>query len=318
MSGTLVLEERRDGSAIVELPADDKKDEIEVVDEDLSEPVDAPKEDPSEDDKDEDGPDHETEDDKHARNVRQRHERKEKRASAKQRDLNLIKHLQKENSVFAERLAKLENTQNGLRLNRLDEDLQKQEDEIARIRHHLSTTEDRVAHAELEERLVDEKMKLRDLRLSKEAEVKAAKAGKAQNVPSPKKSQIDRLARAWMGKNTWFDRDGQGTDTKIATVIDNEMTDEGWDASDPEYWEELDSRLTERLPHRYQKRTRSAPPVTASRNENSSQGSIDGQKQFIISAERKKALIDAGKWDSPERGKYIKRFMDYDKANRTN
>ena len=314
MSGTLVLDERRDGSAAVEIPDEGKTDEVEVVDEDLSEPTSSPKE----DDQDEEGPADETADARHERNVRQRTERKEKRANAKQRDQSLIRHLQKENTEFAERLAKLENTQNGLRLNRLDDELQKQEDEIARIRHHLSTTEDRVAHAELEERMVDEKMKLRDLRLAKEAEIKAVKAGKPQNVPSSKKLQVDKLARDWMGKNAWFDRNGQGTDTKIATLIDNEMTDEGWDASDPEYWDELDVRLTDRLPHRYQKRSRSAPPVTASRNENSSQGSIDGSKQFIISAERKKALIDAGKWDSPERGAYIRRYMEYDKEHRKN
>lgn len=315
MSGTLVLEERRDGSAVVEAPEDNKKDEIEVVDEDLSEPVEAPAQ-TSREDADEEGPEDETVDEKHARNVRQRQERKEKRKQAQQRDLNLIRQLQRENSELAERMAKLENTQNGLRLNRLDDEISTQEDIIAKVRHHLATTEDREMHAQLEERLVDEKMKLRDLKASKENEVRAAKAGKPQNVPNSKKLQTDKLAREWMGKNSWFDRNGQGTDTRIATIIDNEMTEEGWDASDPDYWDELDNRLQDRLPHRYQKKARSAPPVTQSRHESAPQGQIDGRKQFIISAERKKALIDAGMWDSPDRAKYIKRFMDYDKANK--
>jgi hypothetical protein len=71
------------------------------------------------------------------------------------------------------------------------------------------------------------------------------------NVPTPMAETVQRNAGDWLSKNSWYDPSGKDTDSRIAKIIDSDLAGEGWDPADPEYWDELDNRLKERLPHRY-------------------------------------------------------------------
>lgn len=63
-------------------------------------------------------------------------------------------------------------------------------------------------------------------------------------TPNP---AVKTLAEKWAGKHAgWFQKDK--ILTTAAYVLDDELTQEGWDASDPEYWTELDRRLAARFP----------------------------------------------------------------------
>jgi hypothetical protein len=44
---------------------------------------------------------------------------------------------------------------------------------------------------------------------------------------------------------------GNRPHSRIAKKIDELMGAQGWDPTDPDYWDELDSRLQKELPHRY-------------------------------------------------------------------
>jgi len=114
-----------------------------------------------------------------------------------------------------------------------------------------------------------------------------------------------------MERNKWFNPNGGDTDSDIARVIDAQLARENYDPASSEYWEELDSRLRERLPNK-QKRPRSV--VTGSERESSPQASGDS---FYVSPERVRALKEAGFWDDPKmRAKMIKQYANWNRNNR--
>jgi len=64
----------------------------------------------------------------------------------------------------------------------------------------------------------------------------------------PKKSETKKtvppLAADWVKENSqWFNKPGYRKETAMAYGIDAELTEEGWDASDPEYYDEMNKRL---------------------------------------------------------------------------
>ena len=94
------------------------------------------------------------------------------------------------------------------------------------------------------------------------------------------------------------------------------MAEEGWDPSTPDYWEELDNRLSERLPSRYndhsnekpaQRRPRSV--VTSGGREVASSNSGGSRNTFTLTPDQVRAMKDAGMWDDSEkRNRMIKRY----------
>ena len=105
------------------------------------------------------------------------------------------------------------------------------------------------------------------------------------------------------------------------------MAATNWDPADPDYWEELDSRLQKELPHRYNgnndddSRTVRRPRnvVGSSGREASAAYGGSNRSQFVLSPDRVRAMKDAGAWENPERkAKMIKQFIAYDRANRNN
>jgi len=120
-------------------------------------------------------------------------------------------------------------------------------------------------------------------------------------------------ANRWMDRNKWFNPNGGDTDSDIARVIDAQLAKENYDPTSQEYWEELDSRLRDRLPNK-QRRPRSV--VTGSERESPAQSSGDS---FYVSPERVKAMKDAGFWDDPKmRAKMIKQYANWNRTNREN
>jgi len=58
------------------------------------------------------------------------------------------------------------------------------------------------------------------------------------------KKPIPPLASDWVKENSnWFNKPGYRKETAMAYGIDAELTEEGWDASDPEYYDEMNKRL---------------------------------------------------------------------------
>lgn len=145
---------------------------------------------------------------------------------------------------------------------------------------------------------------------------------------------VAKNTNAWMGRNSWFDPQLKDRDSKLAKVIDDEVAADGFDPTTSAYWQELDRRLAETLPHR-SKRGRmeevdeddedgDAPTQTQQKRQsrqtvggsgNSSSGG-GPRKTVTLSRERIQAIKDAGYWDNvPERNKMIKSYIQYDRVN---
>lgn len=71
-----------------------------------------------------------------------------------------------------------------------------------------------------------------------------------QQVQQPQQSaQYDRLAVDWAGRNPWFGQDQ--VMTTLALEVDAELKAEGYDPSDEDFYQEIDSRLRGKFPQRF-------------------------------------------------------------------
>ena len=267
---------------------------------------------------DEDG---ETDDEREQIREARREERRLKKALQKEREASSkhkISALERRNEDLAKRLAAVENTAASYQFAQIDKAL---DDEGTRVEYakmkmmEAARNGDAAAQVEFLEHLTESKQKLQQLQHYKKQQLEAAKAPR-QNVPNPAASEIQRNASDWLKKNSWYDPQARDTDSRIAKVIDSDLASDGWDPADPEYWDELDSRLSTRLPHRYAAKggAKRANPTASSRT-----ASVAANKpgQITLSRERVQAIKDAASWDNVEkRNKMIRAYAAYDRANK--
>jgi hypothetical protein len=62
--------------------------------------------------------------------------------------------------------------------------------------------------------------------------------------------EYDPKAVEWATKNSWFGQDQ--IMTAAALTVDQELKGEGYDPSDDDFYEEVDNRLRQRYPHKFQ------------------------------------------------------------------
>jgi len=139
-----------------------------------------------------------------------------------------------------------------------------------------------------------------------------------QSQPQPLDPRLVNQAQKWMKSNKWYNPAGQDQDSRIALTLDQQLAQEGWDPTTPQYWQELDSRVKKYLPHRANsgKISGTKPRSTVSGSGRDA-GPRTSDKSYRLSAERVKALKDAGIWEDPkQRAEAVKRFREYDKQNK--
>lgn len=313
------IKEQEDGSVLAKVEMPDTVDEVEK-----EVPVDERTEEEREEDADEDADeaDDVSDDEREAIREARREERRLKKELKKQRDFsaqNKIKMLERHNADLAERLAKVESTASSYQFAQLDKAI---EDEATRVEYakmkmlQAAQSNDAAAQVEYLEQLTDAKQRLNQAQYYKKQQIEQSKAPR-QNVPNPVSNEVQENATRWLKKNAWYDPQARDTDSRIAKVIDQELAADGWDPSDSEYWEELDSRLSSRLPHRYVSKggsNKRANPTASSRVANTT-----SQKAgtITLSRERVSAIKDAGAWDDVEkRNKMIRAYAQYDRDNK--
>ena len=320
------VKEREDGSALVAL---EQEPDL-LADEDEGKKPDTHTDDDDHNDGDTDGGDGESDagddndevDDERER-IREarREERKLKKDLAKQREAsarNKISALERRNEELARRLAAVESTASSYQFAQIDKAI---EDEATRVEYakmkmmQAAQAGDAASQVEYLEQLTEAKQRLNQAQHYKQQQLEAAKAPK-QNVPNPVGTEVQKLATGWLKKNSWYDPQARDTDSRIAKVVDQELVADGWDPADPEYWEELDSRLSARLPHRYTSQggvKKRANPTAGGRTAATTQkaGTI------TLSRDRVQAIKDAGAWDNVEkRNKMIRAYAAYDRNNK--
>jgi len=321
------IKEREDGSFLAKV---DFPEEIE--DEETKKPKKDKKEEEEHDEDAQDNAEEDADDDEGAESDEEREkirearreERRLKKDLKRQRDLtskNKITTLERRNEELARRLAAVESTAASYQFAQIDKQV---EDEATRVEYakmkmlQAAQNGDAAGQVEYLEQLTDAKQRLQQVQYYKKQQLEQAKTPK-QNVPNEISTEVQANATKWLKKNNWYDPQARDTDSRIAKVIDQELATDGWDPSDPEYWDELDSRLSARLPHRYtsqggKQSKRSAGPTASSRVANESSvkpGTI------TLSRERVQAIKDAGSWDDvTKRNKMIRAYATYDRANK--
>lgn len=265
----------------------------------------------------------ETDEEREAIRQARREERKLKKELSKQREAsarNKISMLERHNEELARRLAAVESSAASFQFAQVDKAI---EDEATRVEYakmklvQAAQSGDANAQVEYLEQLQDAKNKLAQIQEYKKQQLEAAKRPK-QNVPNQISTEVQKNATEWLKNNKWYDPNARDTDSRIAKVIDQDLAAEGWDPADPEYWEELDNRLSARLPHRYAAKSNApikrAGPTASSRTANPSGKPAN---TITLSRERVQAIKDAGAWDDPvRRNKMIRAYAQFDKNNR--
>ena len=274
---------------------------------------------------DDDGEGEDSDEDREALRAARREERKLKKELNKQREASAkhkISALERRNEELARRLAQVENTAASFQIAQIDRMI---EDEATRVEYakmkmtQAAQAGDVNSQMEFMDQYHESKNRLAQAQTIKQRQLEEAKSPR-NNVPNPVSSTVQRNATQWLQNNSWYDPSGEDVDSRIAKVIDNSLASEGWDPADPEYWDELDNRLKERLPHRYTGKTgansRSRRTGTSTGRADVS-GGANPKNTFTLSRERVQALKDAGMWDDPQkRAKAIRRYADFDRANK--
>lgn len=266
----------------------------------------------------------ETDEDREALRAARREERRLKKDLTKQREVSAkhkISALERRNETLERRLAQVENAAVGFQFAQIDRLL---EDEATRVEYaKMKATQAAQAgnvaeQMEYMEQFHNAKTKLAQVQMLKQRQLEEAKQPR-NNVPNVATETVQQNATQWLNSNRWYDPSGKDTDSRIAKVIDNALASEGWDPADPEYWDELDNRLKERLPHRYTGKTgggdRNRRSGTSSGRTDVSGSAV--KNTFTLSRDRVQALKDAGMWDDPaKRAKAIRSYADFDRKNR--
>lgn len=298
----IAVVEEKDGSAVVQLPAD-----IEVPDDQEGDSV--SQADPNDDGGDEDRPD-DTDAIREARRNRRRAKKEYIKRTNEEKDAKL-QLLERQNRELMERLSVVERKTHGADLARFEKAI---EDEEYRLQYaqrkmqEATDNSDGAAFTKAQEMWYESRRKLEAMHSYKE---RATKANVQESAPA--NPRLIKLANDWMERNSWYSPDSNDEDTAIAKVIDQRLVAEGWDPSTKDYWDELDNRLQKRLPHRYTRSqddstSRRSPRsfVTGSSRESAGRG---GGNEFVLEPEQVRAMKEAGFWDDPQkRSRMIKRY----------
>lgn len=245
------------------------------------------------------------------------------RKTNQEKDIRL-QQLQRENEEFKRRLSQLERNTKAEQLTRIDKGIEDAQVRLEYAKMKLAeATQNQDGQAMVEAQTLwqnaqEEVRSLNAMRQHADAELRRPQQ---QNMPDP---TVQRLAAQWIKRNNWYNPEATDPDSRVAKKVDEIMTAQGWNPADPDYWDELDSRLQKELPHRYNesndddsrgvRRPRNVVG-SAGREASAAYGGVN-RTQFVLSPDRVKAMKEAGAWDNPERkARMIKQFIAYDRAN---
>jgi hypothetical protein len=314
--------EEQDGSAVIQLPEGEQSPQQEDL------PTE-PTQEASDDDGDDgdDGAQSGNDDEREKIREARREERKLKKQihREKARESNhLIVALQKRNAEMAERLAIIEKKTSGAELARVDKAIEDAGVQVEYAKMQMQeavSAGDGVSLTRAQEQWFEAKRRMESLQNVKQQATRQMSQPK-QNIQAPD-PEVQRLAADWMERNTWYDPNGRNEDSQIAQIIDKKLTEEGFDPSSEDYWDELDERMKKRMPdysnrayndsHVRNQRPRSV--VTSSGREATA---TTKSNEFRLTPDRVSAMKEAGLWDNIElRKKAISNYVNWDRANKS-
>ena len=308
----ITVREEQDGSVVAELP-----EGIAPAEDDEQEPQQEAQGQAEDDGSDDDHPD-DTDAVRAARRARRRAKKELAKRTSQEKDQRLAL-LQRQNEELMERLSAVERKTHSSDLARLDKAI---EDEQMRFEYaktkikQATEANDGEAMIRAQEAMYESRKNLEAMKNIKQKVAESSVQQKSNIDP-----RIQKYANKWMTDNPWYDNQGKDLDSAIAKMIDERLIQDGWDPATPEYWDELDERLQNRLPHRYNRNRRESSErrprsfVTSSERET---GGASGRNTFTLTPEQVRAMKDAGLWDDPEkRNRMIKRYAQAARNSRS-
>lgn len=243
-------------------------------------------------------------------------ERKQRREEAIKRDKLEMDFLRKRNDELERRLTTQE-------LRAQQQDLQAVDAHLQQALRDAQTAEQVIAKAVAAGNGEDvtRAMRFRDEAMGRYQQLHAAKQQQqaTRNAPPPVDPAVLDHAQQFIKDNKWYDPQGRDEDSAVVLAIDAALVRDGFDPRSAEYWDELKRRAARRLPERFAaggaaRQPRGGPAVGSGREH----APESTRREVYISPERKQALIEAGVWDDPVlRNKYVKRYAEYDRAQRS-
>lgn len=313
------VEEAQDGGAIVALPEGEENPQAQV-----------PATDNSQDDFDDDNDDDSSNSQEaqggdadqsnmtieELRNTR-REERRLRRKIHKQKNNHLVDALKKQNADLSNRLAAVEKKTSGAELARVDKAIEDAgvQVEYAKMKMKESVSiSDGEGLAKAQELWYESKRKLESLEaLRQNASRHMSQPQQNIQVPDP---MVQRLAADWMEDNPWYDPNGRNEESQIAQVIDKRLTEEGFDPTTEDYWDELDSRMRRYMP-KQQNNQRAARPKSVMTSSGRDSTATTKSNEFRLSPDRVNAIKEAGLWENPQaRQNAIRKYAEWDRNNK--
>ncbi len=259
----------------------------------------------------------ESEDEREAIRARRRDEkkeRKERRDKAIDRDKLELNFLRNRNDELERRVGVVETHAQQNNLSQIDQQIQQ-------ANYEVETSQKIIAKA-VEAGNGDDvvqALQYRDQAMAKVQQLNQYKQQQAQ-TQAPRQPQVDsevvHYAKEFMEEHSWYDPSGKDEDSAVVLAIDNKLAQEGFDPRTEDYWDELHDRVKRRLPEKFkQARKPTGGPAVGSGREHAP---VSTRKEIYISPERKAALQEAGVWEDPVlRQRYIKKYAEYDRANKS-
>lgn len=249
-------------------------------------------------------------------------DRKERRDKAISRDKLELDFLRKRNDDLERRLTGVEQRTQQTDLNTLDTQLRASINEVEMAEKVISKA---IAAGNGDD--VTQALRFRDQAMARANQLNLLKQQASQ--PAPQRApEVDNMtmhyAQEFMKENPWYDVQGRDEDSAIVLAVDQALVKDGFNPQTEEYWAELRKRAGRRMPDKF--KTAAAPRESAEKREPRGGPAVGSgrehapsttRREVYISPERKQALIDAGVWEDPVlRMKYVKRYAEYDRANR--
>ena len=127
-------------------------------------------------------------------------------------------------------------------------------------------------------------------------DVPAQTQQQVQAQPQPQQPEVDPLAVEWSQKNEWFGKDR--VMTAAALALDADLKEQGFDPSDPDFYNEIDSKLKENFPHKFttQESVQEQPSQPAQVVAGASRSTPSSNKKVKLTKEDVRL---AGKWGIP-------------------
>jgi hypothetical protein len=312
------VEESQDGSAIVALPEGEENPQAQVAAADNNQ-------DDFDDDNDDalDRQDAQSSDSdqgnmtiEELRNTR-REERRLRRKIHKQKNNHLVDALKKQNADLSNRLAAVEKKTSGAELARVDKAIEDAgvQVEYAKMKMKEAVSiSDGEGLAKAQELWYESKRKMESLETLKQNAAKhMSQPNQNIQIPDP---MVQRLAADWMDDNPWYDPNGRNEESQIAQMIDKRLTEEGFDPTTEDYWDELDSRMRRYMP-KQQNNQKAARPRSVMTSSGRDSTATTKSNEFRLSPDRVAAIKEAGLWDNPQaRQNAIRKYAEWDRTNK--